>query len=257
MLQENRIVTPAPQVSDRGIGTRLRCRWTKRAAGGLLRIERFGSCLIRPSPRFIDRPTRRAGHGLRDLAQELFEAGHRRSPELWARHRDVHVEVSDRLLEFFRMLLAPLRRSNQSFLFCIPTPEYQRPFRLPSGLQQLPDPVHGFEHRRRPAVWIHRAIHPCIPVIPSHDTLVRQFAPAYPPDHVPARAVLVILLEMDFHFCRAGTDVVGERQRSLPLSRRLRPTQVLENGPRIRIGEGSGWNPWHLRRLLRRYPLGG
>ena len=49
--------------------------------------------------------------------------------------------------------------------------------------------------------------------------------------------------------------MIGERQRALPLARRVRSAQMLQNRPGIVIGQRSDRNLRHLRRLLRRNAL--
>src|SRR3982074_987141 len=64
---------------------------------------------------------------------------------------------------------------------------------------------------------------------------------------IPNGAELVILLKVYLHFRRPGTNVVGKRQRSLPLARRERTAEVLENRRGIGVRERSYGN---LRQLL-------
>ena len=83
-----------------------------------------------------------------------------------------------------------------------------------------------------------------------------QFRAAHPADHIPERSVLVVLLEMHLHLHRPRAGVVGERQSALPLARRVRPAQVLQDGPGIVVGKRSHRNLRQLRRLLRRRAVG-
>src|SRR5206468_4278923 len=70
-------------------------------------------------------------------------------------------------------------------------------------------------------------------------------------DHVPDGAELIVLLQVKLYFRRPGTDVIRKRQRSLPLSRRGRSSEVFENRRRVCIGKRSDRNLRELRRLVR------
>src|SRR5207245_11808219 len=97
------------------------------------------------------------------------------------------------------MLLAPFGRTDQTLFFAVPTTDNDRAFRLPTGFQQLADPVYSLEHCRRAAVGIDGAVRPRVAVITHHHPLVAKLATAHAPDHVPANARLIILPHTHLH----------------------------------------------------------
>src|SRR5437870_1754804 len=127
------------------------------------------------------------------------------------------------------MLLYPLSGADQAFFFAIPTAKDQCPPGFPSRLEQFADAVHRFQHGRRTAVGIHRSVDPCVAMISCDDPFVRQFTSAYAANNVPERAELIVLFEMHLHSYRARTDVVSKRQRALPIARRFRTAEMLQN----------------------------
>jgi hypothetical protein len=128
-------------------------------------------------------------------------------------------------------------------------------FGFQPDFRQLADPVDRFEHRRRAAVRIDRAIDPRVAMIARNHPLIGRLAAAHPANHIPKRAELIVLLEMHPHSYRSGPHVISKGQRTLPLAWRVRPAQVLQNGPRIVIGKRSNRNLRHLRGLLGRNAL--
>src|SRR4029077_3988598 len=109
--------------------------------------------------------------------------------------------------------------------FGIPTPDYDGALRLPSRLHPFADSMHRFQHGRSTAVGIDRAVHPGIAMIACNYPFIRQLAAANPPDHVPDGTQLVVLPEVHLHLGRTRTDVVGEGQRTLPITRRVGSSQ--------------------------------
>src|ERR1700704_5340358 len=95
--------------------------------------------------------------------------------------------------------------------------------------------MHGLEHRGGAAVGINRAIHPRIAMVARNHPLFRQLAPRYATDHVPERAELVVLFEVHLQLRRTWSNVIGERQRALPLAWRGWSAQMLQHGPHIVI----------------------
>ena len=154
------------------------------------------------------------------------------------------------------MLLPPFCRADQSLFFRIPTAEDNRALRLPPRLQQFTNAVCCLKHGSRTAIGIDGSIHPGIAMISADDPFVRKFVAADFADYVPNCAVLIILLKVHLHFRRTRTDVISERQRPLPIACRIRASQMLQDGPRIGIGNWRCGNPWQLRRLLRWHTLG-
>src|SRR6059036_1343750 len=58
------------------------------------------------------------------------------------------------------------------------------------------------KHGSRTAIGIDGSIHPGIAMISADDPFVRKFVTADFADYVPNCAVLIILLEVHFYFCR-------------------------------------------------------
>src|SRR5882724_1134848 len=87
-------------------------------------------------------------------------------------------------------------------------------------------------------------------MITGHDGFVRPFGTAHFADHVPNCAVLVILFEVHFYFHRAGTNVVGVRQRPLPIARGLWAAQMLENRRSAGVRERYAGNLGHSSRIF-------
>ncbi len=109
--------------------------------------------------------------------------------------------------------------------------------------------MHRLEHGGGAAVRIHRSVHPRVAVIAGDDPLIGRNRSAHFANHVPDGAELVILLQVQLYFRRPGTDVISKRQRSLPLSRRGRSSEVLENRRGVSVGKRGDRNLRQLRRL--------
>src|SRR6266571_9210 len=104
----------------------------------------------------------------------------------------------------------PIRRTDQTLFFAVPTTDNDRAFRLPTRFQQLADPVYSLEHCRGAAVGIDGTVRPRVTVITRDHPLVGQLATAHAPDHVPDGAEPIILLQMHFHLHRPRSHVIGE-----------------------------------------------
>ena len=92
-------------------------------------------------------------------------------------------------------------------------------------------------------------------MIPCYHPFIGKFAACYAADHVPQCPELVVLLEVHSDAGGTGTDVICERQRALPVSGRIRSTQVLQDRPSILIRQGSNRNLRNLRGVLRKNSL--
>ena len=128
-------------------------------------------------------------------------------------------------------------------------------FGFQPDFSKSPTPWTDFEHSGGAAVGIDRAVDPGVAVISGDDPFVGQIAAGHASDDVPEGTEAVVLLEVHLHFRRAGTDVIGEGQRSLPLARRIGAAKMLQDGPGVVIGERSNGNFRQLRRFLRRDAL--
>ena len=84
-----------------------------------------------------------------------------------------------------------------------------------------PTPCTAFEHRRRAAVRIDRAVDPGVAMIARNHPFVGKLAAAHAANHIPESAELIVLLEMHLHPHRSRSHVIGERQRTLPFARRV------------------------------------
>src|SRR5580658_8764043 len=250
MLLERAVIGAAAQVTDLNIAAGRSSGLTARITGRFRRRR-----LVSLLPLFIDSSALGTGHDLGHIAHKLLQTGNSRGPEFRSRDRDIHVEIRGRAAQFRFMLLGPLSGADQSFFFAIPTAENHRALRLPARLQQFADSVHAFEHRRGAAIGVDCTVNPRVPMIARNHPLVRKLAASHPADDIPESAVLIILLEMHLHPHRSRSHVVGERQRPLPLARRVGPAEILKNGRGIMVGKWRNRNPGHLRRLLGRSPL--
>src|SRR5439155_10487933 len=120
-------------------------------------------------------------------------------------------------------------RTDQAVLFPVPTAKNDRATWLPPALEQLSKGAANFQHRRRAAVWIHRAEYPGITMIAhNHPTILFRHA-INPRDHVPkcARLVIHVGLQMDAHIIGAA-DVIRKRKTALETARTYWPFQWLD-----------------------------
>ena len=186
MLQERGVVGTAAQVADRNVAFRL----ARREGGACLQSPRWETASTAPRaarllPGFVDGATLGAGNGFGHVAHKLFETGNGRRAELRAGDGDVHIEVGGRIRQFCFVLFDPFGRAHQAFFFAVPTAEDQCALRLPAGLQQFADAVHGFEHGRGAAVGIDCAVDPGVAMIARDHPFVGQFAAAHAADRHP------------------------------------------------------------------------
>ena len=256
MLLENAVVRAAAQVADRHVALGWRGWRAARALNRFCRRLRQGSArLVTLLPRLVDSSALGTGHRLSHISQKLFQARHRRSAKLRPGDSHVHVEVCRSIDQFGFVLLGPLRGTHQAFFLTVPTAKNHGALRLPSRFQQLADSVYRLQHRGRSAVRIDRAIDPRIAMVARNHPLARQLAATHAADHIPQSAELIILLEVHLHPYRSRPNVIGKGQRPLPLPRRIRPSQMLQNGRGIVVGEWRDRNLRHLRGLLWRNAL--
>src|SRR5271166_1508978 len=151
------------------------------------------------------------------------------------------------------MIFAPLGGTDQSFLLSVPACDHDSALGLPAGFQERPQTMYRLQHRRSAAIWIYRAVHPGIAMIAGDHPFIGRRRSANFADYIPNRAELVVLLKVHLHVRGAGSNVVSKRQRSLPLTRRLRAAKVLKNRRGIGVGEWSYRNLRHLLGLRWRY----
>ena len=92
-------------------------------------------------------------------------------------------------------------------------------------------------------------------MIPRDDPLPRQLGARHRADDVPDAAQAVVLAQAHPHFHRTGTEVIGERQSPLPVARRDRSLQLLEDRCGIAVGERCRRYRGKILRLVGRNPL--
>ena len=114
----------------------------------------------------------------------------------------------------------------------------------------------AFQHGSCAAVGINRAVDPRIAVVAHHHPLIGILGASDFASNIPDGPVLVILFQMQLHLHRAGAYVVGKGQSALPIARRFRPSQVLQDRLGIAVRKRSGRNLGHIAGLVRRDPLG-
>ena len=145
------------------------------------------------------------------------------------------------MLQFLRVLLHPLGRADQAFLFGVPTAEDHGALRPPAVLQQRADPVYCLQHRGRSAVGIDGAVHPGIAMIARHHPVVRialrplpcRSRPRWSGAGNPAPRRGGPSRRLVLH-------VIAEGQRALPSLRHVRALEVFKNGLGVVIADGDG-----------------
>ncbi len=153
------------------------------------------------------------------------------------------------------MLLGELGRADQAFLFRIPTGEDQGALGTPSAFQQLSDSMHRLQLRGRSAVGIDRAIHPGITMVAGDHPLVGKLRAANHANDVPDGDELIVQLDRQMHLRRSWSHVIGEWQRALPTTRRLRSAQVRHDGRRVAVRQRSHGNGRQVGGFVRRDAL--
>ena len=89
-------------------------------------------------------------------------------------------------------------------------------------------------------------------MIARDHALLRQLGAGNFSDDVPDAAIAVILFQVHLDARRAWTYVISERQSALPGARRIRPSQILQDGLGIGVGNRHRRNFGKRRRAFRR-----
>ena len=126
-------------------------------------------------------------------------------------------------------MLGVLGGADQALFFGVPTGKHHGAPGTPSGFQQFANAVHGLQHGRRAAAGIGGAKHPGIAMIAGNHPLLGILRAPQGADHVPDGPQAVILRQVQADFGRSGTNVIGKRQRALPLARRNRAAQLAQD----------------------------
>src|SRR6185295_12918034 len=118
-------------------------------------------------------------------------------------------------------LFSPLSRTDESILFRVPTAKNNRASRLPALLQQRRETVTHFQHRRRAAVWIYCAEHPCVAMVAEYYPTILLLVAIDARDDIPDLPLLVVhvSLQTQLHIVRSA-DVISEWQAALKSTRR-------------------------------------
>ena len=93
-------------------------------------------------------------------------------------------------------------------------------------------------------------------MVAADDPLVGQLAALQRRDDAVGRGELPVELQLQVDAGRAGTDVVGERQRAAPCRRRRRAAERLEQRLRVGVGDRQHRDLHQRRRFLERRALG-
>src|ERR1700722_4948056 len=185
-------------------------------------------CLVRLFPGIVYGSTLWCWHGLGDLADELLQSRRSGGTELFARNGDIDIKVGCSVCKFLGVIFAPLRRTDQSFFFGVPTADHDRSLGLPPGFNELAEPVHRFQHGGCAAVGINRSINPGVAVIACDYPFVGRCSTNLS-NYIPNCAELIVLLKVHLDFCGTRTDVVSKGQSALPFAGRGWSAEVLKN----------------------------
>ena len=202
-------------------------------------------------PLVVDGASLGTGDLFGDFAEELHEGGDGGGGEVRARDADVGVEVGGGVGEDFVVLLGPLGRADEAFFFGVPTGDDDGAGGLPALLEESAEAVDGFEHGGGAAVGVDGAVDPGVAMIAGYDPIVGVVGAGNGADDVPDGAEGNVLIEMhvDGDVCGgcgvgsgAGSRVIGEGERALPVARRLLAAERFEDRSRVFVGERVGGN---------------
>jgi len=133
------------------------------------------------------------------------------------------------------MCFHPLGRAEESLLLAIPRRIDQSPPRPHAALCELTDRARLLEHGHLSADRIAGAMDPCIVMIAANDPLIREVGSREPRDHVVRGTVFQLNSRRRCTRARAGSEVVGDRERPAPFSRRNRAAQRAQERERVAV----------------------
>ncbi len=180
------------------------------------------------------------GHGLGDFADELFERGHGGGGELGAGDAYVHVEVGNGVIHCLGVLFHPLGRTDEAFLFRVPTAEKDGSLGLPALLEKRADAVDGLKHGGGAAVGVDCAVDPGVAMVAVDHPFIGVLRTADPSNDIPNQPSLVVLLRDQMHAHAAAAEVIAKGQRALPSLRHARAFQRLQNRRGVVVTDGDG-----------------
>ncbi len=165
----------------------------------------------------------------------------------------VEIQISNGFLfQIVSELLSPLSRTDEAILFRIPTAKNDRASWLPTLLQQLTKATAQFQHRRCTAVWIDRAEHPRITMIPEHHPTILFLVAVDARNDVPDLSDLVIHVRLQTHFDVVGAaGVISERQAALKTTGSHWSFELDQYRPGDVIRDRLHGNVREIRRLFR------
>ena len=108
MLQEDGVVRTAAQISDRHIGSPARPALGRTADVPAQLAYGIGFLLACSSPFFVDRSALWARHDFVTSRINCLSVGTDDAPNFGSRHRDIHVEVGDRVGQFVSRAARPI-----------------------------------------------------------------------------------------------------------------------------------------------------
>ena len=154
------------------------------------------------------------------------------------------------LAQILVVVLDPLGRAEQRLLLAIPCGVDQRPLRAPSLLCELAKRARFLEDDRHAGTGITRTVDPRVVVVAANHPFVRIGRPLHPRDDVVNRHAVPVECELQVHTRRAGTEVIGDRQRAAPRLGDDGAAQRREQGLRVGVRDGQHGNLRQRRHVL-------
>ena len=145
-------------------------------------------------------------------------------------------------LQLFDVLFGPLGGADQAELFAVPKGENNGPLRLPALAAQHGQRAGGLHQCRSAAGRIACAVHPGVVMIAVENPLVLKHRAGHGGDDIVERLVGPVEIQLEMYGGGAGTDVIGEGQRSAPFFGSDQAAQLFEQRPRVAPGNREHWN---------------
>ena len=133
------------------------------------------------------------------------------------------------------MVLGPFGRPQQPRLLGVPRGIDDRAPRPIPSPRQLAHRLRLREQTHHPAQRVGRAEHPGVVMIAADHPLIGKLASLQPRDHVVRRPQAPVELELQMHRRRTGTDVIRDRQRTTPRTRRHLTADGLHQRQRVGV----------------------